>query len=230
MKKINIAIDGYSSCGKSTIAKALAKTLNYLFIDTGAMYRAVTLYFLENDIPLNNPQAIEKALRQIQIRFSLDEKGRQHTLLNQRDVESQIRSMEVAQHVSQVAAIPAVRRAMVKQQREMAREKGVVMDGRDIGTVVLPDAELKIFVTAQPEIRAKRRHLELQERGLNISLEEVSRNLAQRDYIDSHRQDSPLRQAEDAILLDTSKLSPEEQLKKALEMARKALQSAPGKS
>ncbi len=230
MKKINIAIDGYSSCGKSTIAKALAKALNYLFIDTGAMYRAVTLYFLENDIPIDNPKAVKEALRQIKIRFFLDEKGQQHTLLNQRDVEELIRSMPVAQHVSQVAAIPAVRRALVKQQQEMARQKGVVMDGRDIGTVVLPDAELKLFVTARPEIRAQRRYLELQKKGLNISLEEVRQNLTQRDYIDSHRQDSPLRQAKDAILLDTSDLSPEEQIRKALKLTQKALQAATNKS
>ncbi len=223
LKKINIAIDGYSSCGKSTIAKALAKALNYIFIDTGAMYRAVTLYFLENNIPLDDPDAIDHALRQIHIHFERDDKGRQHTFLNGRNVENQIRSMEVARHVSAVAALPAVRKVMVQQQRKMAKNKGVVMDGRDIGTVVLPDAELKIFVTAQPQIRAQRRYLELQEKGLNTTPEEVAQNLAQRDYIDSHRKDSPLRQAHDAILLDTSYLSREEQVQKALSWAQKAI-------
>ncbi len=223
MKKINIAIDGFSSCGKSTIAKALAKALGYIFIDTGAMYRAVTLYFLDHNIPLDDPKAIDQALRQIHIRFQRDARGQQLTILNGKDVEDQIRSMRVAQAVSQVAAIPAVRRAMVRQQQEMARHKGVVMDGRDIGTVVLPDAELKLFVNARPEVRAQRRYRELIDKGLSVSPEEVAENLAQRDYIDSHRKDSPLRRAKDAILLDTSDLSPEEQIQKALKLAKKAL-------
>ncbi len=221
MKKINIAIDGFSSCGKSTIAKALAKALNYIFIDTGAMYRAVTLYFLDHQIPLDDPQAVSNALRQMQIQFERDARGRQRTILNGRDVEDEIRSMRVARAVSQVAAIPAVRRAMVHQQQNMAKNKGVVMDGRDIGTVVLPDAELKLFITARPEVRTQRRYRELLEKGLSISPEEVAENLAQRDYIDSHREDSPLRRAEDAILLDTSDLSREEQVQKALKLVEK---------
>ncbi len=220
MKRINIAIDGFSSSGKSTIAKALAKALGYIFIDTGAMYRAVTLYFLDRQIPLDDPQAVSDALRQMQIRFERDAQGRQRTILNGRDVEDEIRSMRVARAVSQVAAIPAVRRAMVHQQREMARSKGVVMDGRDIGTVVLPDAELKLFITARPEVRTQRRYRELLEKGLDITPEEVAENLAQRDYIDSHRKDSPLRQAKDAILLDTSDLSREEQVQKALQLVK----------
>lgn len=224
VKKIIIAIDGFSSCGKSTLAKALAKALNYGFVDSGAMYRAVTLYLLENNIPIEDLTAVEQALTNIQIRFQAGPKGN-CTYLNGQNVEDKIRTMEVSERVSPVAAISVVRKAMVRQQQEMGAEKGIVMDGRDIGTVVFPDAELKIFVTAQPEVRAQRRFLELQRKGQVVALEEVRKNLAERDHIDSTREDSPLRQADDALVLDNTNLNPEEQLQVALDWARERIEA-----
>lgn len=208
--KINIAIDGYSSCGKSTTSKLLAARLHYKYIDTGAMYRAVTLYFLRNNIDWNDDVSLQAALEDIRIDFRAGSSGNR-TLLNGRDVEEDIRSMEVSQQVSAVSAVSAVRRMLVEQQRAIADEKGVVMDGRDIGTVVLPDAELKIFMSATPEIRAMRRYLELKDKGMEVGIDAVLANLQERDRIDSTREDSPLRQADDALLLDTSEHSIETQ-------------------
>lgn len=215
MKKITIAIDGYSSCGKSTMAKDLAREIGYIYIDSGAMYRAVTLYCLENG--LFTPEGIdtyclEAELPNIRISFKLNpETQRPMTYLNGENVEDSIRTMEVSSHVSPVAALPFVREALVKQQQEMGQAKGIVMDGRDIGTVVFPDAELKIFVTASAEIRAQRRYDELKAKGQEASFEEILQNVKERDYIDQNRPVSPLRQAEDAILLDNSHLTIEEQ-------------------
>jgi CMP/dCMP kinase len=218
MKKIIIAIDGFSSCGKSTLAKALAKKLHYAYVDTGAMYRAVTLYFLDNDVDINDRESVKKALTQIELHFERTPTGN-HIFLNGKDIEDEIRTMRVAEMVSPVATISVVRRAMVQQQQLMGRRKGIVMDGRDIGTVVFPDAELKIFLTADTQIRTQRRYDEMLAKGeLNVSFEEVKNNLTERDLIDSNRADSPLRQAEDAILLDNSYLTPEEQLQKVLDL------------
>ncbi|NET30897.1 MAG: (d)CMP kinase [Cyanothece sp. SIO1E1] len=224
MKKIIIAIDGFSSCGKSTLAKALAKALNYGFVDSGAMYRAVTLYLLEHRISFQDLKGVEKALASIQIRFQAGAKGNR-TYLNGQDVEDKIRTMEVSENVSPVAAIPIVRRAMVRQQQEMGAEKGIVMDGRDIGTVVFPEAELKIFVTADPAVRAQRRFLELQGKGEEVAIEEVRKNLEERDHIDSTRADSPLRQADDALVLDNTNLNQEEQLQVALDWAKERVEA-----
>ena len=215
MKKITIAIDGFSSCGKSTMAKDLAREVGYIYIDSGAMYRAVTLYFLENK--LFTPEGIdtaklEAAMPDIRISFQLDpDTQRPMTFLNGVNVENQIRTMEVSSHVSPVAALPFVREALVKLQQEMGKEKGIVMDGRDIGTAVFPDAELKIFVVASAEIRAQRRYDELKAKGQEASFEEILANVKERDYIDQNREVSPLRQAEDALLLDNSHLTIEEQ-------------------
>lgn len=222
--KIIIAIDGHSSCGKSTLAKGLAKTLGYAYLDSGALYRAVTLYFIRHQVDIEDTQAIEKALEQISIRF-INKDGQNHTILNGEDVEGEIRKMYVSEKVSPVAAISMIRRAMVKQQQAMGREKGIVMDGRDIGTVVFPKAELKLFVTASIEERTKRRFLELQAKGLDPDYETVKNNLQERDYIDSTRADSPLIQAEDAILLDNTLLSEQEQLAVALELTKKKIPS-----
>lgn len=211
--KIIIAIDGFSSCGKSTLAKQLAKQLGYRFIDTGAMYRAVALYLLRNQIDIHHPELVAQALPYIQINFTYDaETQTQQTLLNGENVEQEIRiNPRVASVVSDVSAISEVRRFLVKQQQEMGKEKGIVMDGRDIGTVVFPEAELKIFVTAQPEIRAQRRLDELKSKGQNTTAEEVLANLEKRDRIDSTRADSPLKKAADAIELNNSHLSREQQ-------------------
>ncbi|MCB0607907.1 MAG: (d)CMP kinase [Lewinellaceae bacterium] len=217
MKKIIVAIDGYSSCGKSTLAKALAGRLGYAYVDSGAMYRAATLYLLRHGIGIGEEDAVEAALDDIHIRFERNPSGNR-TLLNGEDVEEQIRSMEVSAVVSEVSAISPVRRAMVRQQQNMGKHKGIVMDGRDIGTVVFPDAELKIFLTAAKEIRVARRYRELKAKGIDISLGEVEENLAHRDLIDSTRDDSPLRQAEDAVVLDNSHLTPEQQLDQALQL------------
>ncbi len=223
MKKIIIAIDGHSSTGKSTLARALGEALGYKYISTGDMYRAVALYFLQHGVPLDDPEAIRKALSQIRLEFKTGSQGNR-IFLNGQDVQDQIRQMAVANLVSEVAAIPEVRREMVRQQRLIGRDKGVVMDGRDIGTVVFPDAELKIFLTASPEARARRRYEELRARGVEVSLEEVRRNLELRDKIDSTRADSPLRQAQDAILIDNTDLSPAQQLERALELARRRIE------
>ena len=215
MKKITIAIDGYSSCGKSTMAKDLAREVGYIYIDSGAMYRAVTLYCLENGLFTPDgidTEKLEAMMPNICISFQLNpETQRPMTYLNGENVEDRIRSMEVSTRVSPVAAIPFVREALVKQQQEMGQAKGIVMDGRDIGTVVFPDAELKIFVVASAEIRAQRRYDELKAKGQEASYEEILANVKERDYIDQNREVSPLRQAEDALLLDNSNLTIEEQ-------------------
>ena len=215
MKKITIAIDGYSSCGKSTMAKDLAREVGYIYIDSGAMYRAVTLYCLENQLFTEegiDTIRLEAAMPGIQISFLLNsETGRPMTFLNGANVEDRIRTMEVSNHVSPVAALPFVREALVKLQQEKGKEKGIVMDGRDIGTAGFPDAELKIFVTASAEIRAQRRYDELQAKGQEASFDEILANVKERDYIDQNREVSPLRQADDALLLDNSNLTIEEQ-------------------
>lgn len=224
-KKIIIAIDGYSSCGKSTLAKALARKLNYNFIDTGAMYRAITLYFIRKNVHLNDTVSVAEALANIQLRFEFnEEKGRSDIYLNGENVEQFIREMTIAQKVSEVAAIKAVRVFAVEQQQLMGKKKGIVMDGRDIGTVVFPKAELKIFMTADIEVRVKRRYLEMQEQHQNISIEDVANNLQMRDYIDSNREESPLRQAEDARVINNSDMSPEQQLALALKWVEGVLE------
>lgn len=219
MGKIVIAIDGFSSCGKSTLAKRLARELDYIYVDTGAMYRAVTLYFIEKDVDIDNAEAVAQALGEINISFQ-NNGGENHTYLNGTDVEHAIRSLRVSQLVSPVAAISAVRRAMVAQQRQMGAGKGVVMDGRDIGTVVFPEAELKLFVVADVEERTNRRFKELLERGDQVERAEVQENIVERDRIDSTRKDSPLRKANDAIVIDNSNLTPDEQAAVALELVR----------
>jgi len=226
MKKITIAIDGYSSCGKSTMAKDLAREVGYIYIDSGAMYRAVTLYCLENQLFTAegiDTSKLEAAMPNIQISFQLNpDTQRPMTYLNGVNVEDRIRTMEVSSHVSPVAALPFVREALVKLQQEMGKAKGIVMDGRDIGTVVFPDAELKIFVVASAEIRAQRRYDELKAKGQEASYEEILANVKERDYIDQNRAVSPLRQAEDAILLDNSNLTIEEQKQWLAEQFQKA--------
>lgn len=218
-KNIVIAIDGYSSCGKSTIAKALAKKLHFIYIDTGAMYRAVTLYFLRNKIDLNDPLAVESALDNIHINF--DYRNEQtFVFLNEEDISEEIRQMPVSEKVSQVSAIKAVRTAMVMQQQRMGKSKNIIMDGRDIGTVVFPDAPLKFFMTADPQIRAERRYKELINKGEKVSLEEIYANLALRDHQDTTREESPLIKAADAIVLDNSTIDQEMQLEFALSYIR----------
>ncbi|MFN0176921.1 MAG: (d)CMP kinase [Saprospiraceae bacterium] len=219
MKRIIVAIDGLSSCGKSTLAKALAKSLHFAYLDSGAMYRAVTLYFLENNIDYENPEAVAAALQQIEIHFERID-GQNRTFLNGRDVEHDIREMIVSEHVSPVSAISAVRRAMVAQQQAMGKRRGIVADGRDIGTVVFPDAELKIYLIADADVRTSRRHLELAAKGIDAEWNEIQRNLLQRDRIDSGRADSPLRQADDAVVIDNTLLSEEQQLEKALSLVK----------
>jgi len=209
--KIIIAIDGFSACGKSTLAKDLSKKLGYAYIDTGAMYRAVTLFFLRNEIDFNSKEAVAKALDEISIEF-VNVKGKNRTLLNGEDVEAEIRKMYVSQKVSPVATISAVRRAMVAQQQRMGEKKGVILDGRDIGTVVFPKAELKLFLTASPDIRTQRRFEEIQAKNQASTFEEIKANLLERDHIDSSRADSPLKQASDAVVIDNSNLSKKEQL------------------
>lgn len=219
---ITIAIDGYSGCGKSTLAKAMAKALGYRFIDTGAMYRAVTLFFIRHKIDLEDQDGIASALKNIEIDF-LNEDGKNQTLLNGENVEDEIRSLSVSNMVSPVATISAVRREMVNQQRRMGESGGVVMDGRDIGTVVFPNAELKIFVTAEVAVRVERRYQELVAKGKDITKAAVKANLLERDHIDSNRADSPLKQAEDAILLDNSKLGFQEFIDMGIALAKSAL-------
>jgi cytidylate kinase len=219
MKQINIAIDGHSACGKSTTAKAVAKELGYIYIDTGAMYRAVTYYFMTTGADPSDEEAVASALRNIQIEFRKVD-GQVHTFLNGEDVEAIIRRPEVAAQVSTVSAVSAVRRAMVAQQQAMGKSKGVVMDGRDIGTVVFPDAELKIFMTADPDIRAQRRLEELQQKGITQDIETVKGNLLHRDELDSNREDSPLRMAEDSIVIDTSNITPGQQVQVVLDKFR----------
>lgn len=211
--KINIALDGYSSCGKSTIAKRLARSLGYTYVDTGAMYRGVTLYALREGLFSGEEPMVDEIIRRlprIEMRFAIYPDG-QHLLLNGKDVEREIRGMEVSEYVSPIATIPEVRAALTRQQQDMAKEKGVVMDGRDVGTTILPDAELKIFVTARPEVRARRRFDELTAKGESVTYDSVLANVQERDRIDSGRAVSPLRQAEDALVLDNSDMTLDQQ-------------------
>lgn len=229
MKKIIIAIDGFSSCGKSTMAKDLAREIGYIYIDSGAMYRAVTLYSIENGL-FNEGRIdagqLKEQIGNIHISFRLNpETGRPDTYLNGVNVEDKIRTMEVSSRVSPVAALDFVRKAMVAQQQEMGKAKGIVMDGRDIGTTVFPDAELKIFVTASPEIRAQRRYDELKAKGEEAGFDEILENVKQRDYIDQHREVSPLRKADDALLLDNSRMSIAQQKDWLAEQFEKAIRS-----
>ena len=217
--KIIIAIDGYSACGKSTTAKEVARILGYRYIDSGAMYRAVTLYFLDNHIALSNPKEIAKALQNIKIAFHVNSKGVTETYLNGLNIENDIRKMRVSQHVSPVSAIKEVRLAMVEQQRKLGKEKGIVMDGRDIGTVVFPQAELKFFMTADMLVRAFRRQKELLDNEKLVDLDTVIENIQQRDKIDTTRAESPLRQAEDAIIIDTTHITIDEQVDEVVRQA-----------
>jgi cytidylate kinase len=229
-----IAIDGYSSCGKSTVAKALARRLGIHYIDSGAMYRAVTLYFLENDIPVPGPEELlssdydyDRVMQQIEISFRFNpESGFSEVYLNGRNVEQEIRSMAINEQVSHVSAIKCVRRHLVKMQQEGAAEGGLVMDGRDIGTTVFPHADLKIFMKADPIVRANRRFKELTEKGVKVTLDEVVQNVIGRDYEDTHREESPLRKAGDAIILDNTHLSPEEQVDFVMKEVQKLLSKA----
>lgn len=227
-KKITIAIDGFSSCGKSTLAKQLAAKLGYVYIDTGAMYRAVTLYALRNnmvvDEELDTKQLISR-LGDINIHFELNANGELQTFLNGANVEREIRKIYVSQWVSPVAAVPEVRHVMVAQQQKMGEAKGVVMDGRDIGTTVFPNAELKIFVTADVDVRAQRRYDEMLSKGETADIDEVKQNLQERDRIDQSRSESPLRKADDAVVLDNSHITREEQLQIAYDWAMERIQS-----
>jgi cytidylate kinase len=219
MRKIIIAIDGYSACGKSTTAKEVAKILNYRYIDSGAMYRAVTMYFLDHHIALTNPKEVDKALDSIKISFRTNVLGVSETYLNNLNVEAEIREMRIAESVSEVSALPAVRKAMVEQQRKMGKEKAIVMDGRDIGTVVFPQADLKMFLTADIMVRAYRRQRELLEKDELVDLDLVIQNLQKRDHIDSTRKESPLVQAKDALLLDTSHITIDEEVDEVISLA-----------
>ncbi len=215
MKKITIAIDGYSSCGKSTMAKDLAREIGYVYVDSGAMYRTVALYALDHNLIKDgkiDEEGLRKSMKDIEISFQFNaERGRPDTYLNGVRVEDRIRTLEVSNHVSPVAALGFVREEMVRQQQRMGQEGGIIMDGRDIGTTVFPNAELKIFVTASPEIRAQRRYDELTAKGEACDMKEILRNVEERDYIDTHREISPLRQADDALVLDNSHLTIDEQ-------------------
>jgi cytidylate kinase len=225
MKKIVIAIDGNSGCGKSSTAKALARKLKYIYIDTGAMYRAVTLFFIEHNINLKDDLDVQEALKQIDISFQYNiDTGKNETFLNGKNVEHDIRQMEVSNLVSPVSEISRVRRKLVEQQRRLGKDKGVVMDGRDIGTVVFPDAELKIFMTADLEVRAMRRQKELAESNTNVDLEKVIENLKSRDIIDSSREDSPLKKATDAHEIDTSNLTFDEQVNQIMELIKEKVE------
>jgi CMP/dCMP kinase len=219
MRKIIIAIDGYSACGKSTTAREVARELNYKYIDSGAMYRAVTLYFLEHHVAITNPKEVDKALREIRITFMLNPKGVTETFLNGINVEKAIRKMRISENVSQVSAIKAVRVAMVEQQRKLGKDRGIVMDGRDIGTVVFTEAELKIFLTADILVRAFRRQRELLERDDLVDIDSIIENLQKRDSIDSNRAESPLLKAEDAVGIDTTHITIEEQVDEVIRMA-----------
>jgi len=219
LRKIVIAIDGYSACGKSTTAKEVAAILGYRYIDSGAMYRAVTLYFLEHHVSLTNPKEVSKALEQIKITFHVNARSGNETFLNGLSVEKEIRKMRVSEMVSEVSTIKGVRAAMVEQQRRMGKEKGVVMDGRDIGTVVFPNAELKLFMTADMMVRAIRRQRELLDRKQLIDLDDVIENIKHRDHIDTTRAESPLRQADDALVIDTSHIAIDEQVDEVVRMA-----------
>ncbi|AUI56121.1 (d)CMP kinase [Prevotella jejuni] len=227
MKKITIAIDGFSSCGKSTMAKDLAKEIGYIYVDTGAMYRSVTLFALRHNLfnadGTIREEELKEQMKDINISFQLNKTtGRPDTYLNGENVENDIRTMEVSSHVSPIATLAFVREALVAQQQRMGAEKGIVMDGRDIGTVVFPKAELKIFVTASAEVRAQRRYDELKAKGMDADYADILKNVEERDYIDSHRATSPLRKADDAIELDNSNLTIAEQKKWLYEQYRKA--------
>jgi cytidylate kinase len=228
-KKIIIAIDGFSSCGKSTMAKSLARELGYIYIDSGAMYRAVTLYAIRNNwIPDGKPNvyAIISGIESINITFRFDPVTEKNTtFMNGENIEEEIRRLEVSENVSPVSTIKEVRQAMVKLQQQMGANKGIVMDGRDIGTVVFPQAELKIFMTADPEIRAQRRFLELSSKGQTVSMEEIRQNINQRDYIDQNREESPLRKAGDAIVLDNSFLTPDQQLQWTIQQVKAVIEA-----
>jgi cytidylate kinase len=228
--KIIVAIDGYSSCGKSTLAKQLAAELNYRYVDTGAMYRAVTLFFIRNQIDLFHPDQILNALTNITIEFKLEQnKQGQDTYLNGENIEHEIRvNPRIASAVSDISALSDVRRFLVKQQQVFGEHKGIVMDGRDIGTVVFPQAELKLFITADPKVRAQRRLDELAEKGQSTTFEEVLANLEKRDYIDSHREDSPLMQAKDAIILDNSNMTRDEQFDWVMKLINQKLAQSNG--
>jgi cytidylate kinase len=227
MKKIIITLDGYSSCGKSTLAKQMAAHLNYVFIDSGAMYRAITLYFIRHRIDVTNSDAVIEALTHIHLAFILNEQtGRADMYLNNENVEEEIRGLEVSNNVSQVAALEPVRIFSVAQQQLMGTQKGIVMDGRDIGTAVFPEAELKIFVTASPEVRVERRYQELVAKDPAITKAEIQANLEMRDHIDSTREFSPLKQAHDALVLDNSSLTRDEQLELALSWAQERIANA----
>lgn len=219
LNRLIIAIDGYSACGKSTTARSAARILGYRYIDTGAMYRAVTLYFLEHHVSLTNPREIDKALQQINISFRVNAAGESETFLNGLNVEQAIRELRVAENVSQVSALRAVRIKLVEQQRKIGKQKGVVMDGRDIGTVVFPDADLKFFMTADILVRAMRRQRELLEKDILADLDSVIENLRERDRIDTTRAESPLRQAHDAIVIDTTHLTIDEQVDEVVRRA-----------
>ena len=230
MKKITIAIDGFSSCGKSTMAKDLAKKLGYVYVDTGAMYRTVTLYAMRNGL-FNADGSVktadlERQMSKINITFKLNKTAeRPDTYLNNELVENDIRTLEVSNHVSQIAAVPFVREAMVAQQQRMGKDKGVVMDGRDIGTTVFPEAELKVFVTASAEVRAQRRYDELKEKGMPADFNDILKNVQERDYIDSHREVSPLRKAPDAIELDNSHMTITEQSAWLMELIKQKIEA-----
>lgn len=226
MKKINIAIDGWSSCGKSTMARQLARTLNYIFIDSGAMYRAITLYLIQHNIDLEDKLAIAKALSSIRLSFQKNlQTGNNEIWMNGQNVEQLIREMEVARKVSDVAAIKSVRDFAVAQQQLIGQDKGVVMDGRDIGTTVFPEAELKIFMTANVDVRVERRFKELSVKNPLVTIEEVKANLESRDHLDSTREVSPLKKADDALVLDNSDLTPEQQFSMALQWANEKINS-----
>ena len=218
-KNIVVAIDGYSSCGKSTLAKALAKKLHFIYVDSGAMYRAVTLYFINQGIKLDDESAIERALQDIHLNFHSRD-YQTHITLNDEEVSEEIRKMHVSEIVSEVSALRSVRKEMVKQQQRMGKLKNMVMDGRDIGTTVFPFADVKIFMTADPKIRAERRYKESKEKGELISLEEIFDNIAHRDFLDTTRRESPLVRAKDAIVLDNTTLNEKQQLEFALERVK----------
>ena len=221
---IIIALDGHAGCGKSTTAKLVAQRLNYAYVDTGAMYRAVTLYLLNQGIPIESPEKVESALSDISIRFAYDEASESnHTWLNGQDVEKEIRTMRVTGKVSEVSAISAVRRFLVAQQQEMGKEKGIVVDGRDIGTVVFPEAELKVYMTASMEARARRRQVQLEGKGRKVPLQEIMDDLAHRDGVDSSRSDSPLKKADDAHIVDTSHKSIDGQVSEIVDLAKSAM-------
>jgi len=229
MKKITIAIDGYSSCGKSTMAKDLAREIGYVYVDSGAMYRAVALYALDNGIIKDgkiDEECLKGEMKNIEISFQFNpERGRPDTYLNGIRVEDRIRTLEVSNHVSPVAALGFVREEMVRQQQRMGQEGGIIMDGRDIGTTVFPNAELKIFVTASAEIRAQRRYDELTAKGEACNMKEILKNVEERDYIDTHREISPLRQADDALVLDNSHLTIDEQKQWLMRAYQKAIEN-----